>query len=100
MHYVAFSCCTSLQGLHIMNINETAIHVSQKVKNYLSDEKEEMQLCYMPMYNMCNQIMLTYNNVGSLHHKWKAIQNNHNMHVIFLAETWLPLQQNQDTTIL
>ena len=62
-----------------------------------------MQLCYMPMYNMHNQIMLTYNNVGSLHHKWKNIQNNHNMqgsHVIFLAETWLSPQQNQDTTIL
>ena len=92
MHYVAFSCCTSLQGLHIMDINETAIPVSQKVKNYPSHEKEEMQLCYMPTYNMCNHIVLTYNNVGSLHHKWKAIQNNHNIqgsHVIFLAETWL-----------
>ena len=57
----------------------------------------------MPMYNMHNWIMLAYNNVGSLHHKWKAIQNNHNMqgsHVIFLAEIWLSLQKNQDTTIL
>ena len=52
---------------------------------------------------MCNQKILAYNNVGSLHNKWKAIQNNYNMqgsHVIFLAETWLSLQQNQDTTIL
>ena len=73
MHYVAFSCCTSLQGLHIVDINETAIHVSQKLKNYLSHEKEEMQLCYMPTYNMHNCIILTYNNVDSLHHKWKVI---------------------------
>ena len=62
-----------------------------------------MQLCYVAMYNMCSRIILTYNNVGNLHHKWKAIQNNHNMqgsHVTFLAETWLSPQQNQDTTIL
>ena len=80
-----------------MDINETAIRVSQKVKK-LSHGKEEMQLCCMPTYNMCNCIILTYNNVGSLYHKWKAIQNNHNIqgsHVIFLAETWLSLQQNQ-----
>ena len=103
MNYVAFSCCTSLQGLHIVHINETAIHVSQKVKNYLSHEKEEMQLCYMPTYNMHNCIILIYNNVGSLHHKWKTIQDNHNiqgLHVNLLAKTWLSPQQNQDTTIL
>ena len=95
MHYVAFSHCTSLQGPHIVDINETAISVSQKVKNYVSHEKKEMQLFYMPMYNMHNWIMLTYNDVGSLHHKWKAIQNNHNMqgsHVIFLAVTCLSPQ--------
>ena len=54
MHYVAFSHCTSLQGLHMVDINETAICVSQKVKNYVSPEKKEMQLCYMPTYNMHN----------------------------------------------
>ena len=92
----------SARSPHI-DINETVICVSQKVKNYVSLEKKEMQLCYMPTYNMHNQIMITYNNVGSLHHKCKAIQNSHNMqgsHVIFVAETWLSPQQNQNTTIL
>ena len=76
--------------------------ITESKKLCISWEERNAIMLYAT-YNMCNRIMLTYNNVGSLHHKWKAIQNNHNMqglHVIFFVETWLSPQQNQDTTIL
>jgi hypothetical protein len=103
MHYVAFSRCTSLQGLNIVNINEAAIGASDQVKHYLAHEKKVMQLCYMPTYNMHHHLNVAYNNVGSIHHKWPAIGHNCNIigaDVIMLTETWLSPTQGTDACVL
>ena len=44
--YVALSRVPSLQGLHVVNLNTEHIRCSEKVKNYLSHEKTNLELCY------------------------------------------------------
>ncbi len=50
MHYVAFSRATALQGLQIVNMNPECIHVSDKVKDYLSRKKKDMTQSFTPSY--------------------------------------------------
>ena len=95
MHYVAFSRCTSLSGLNIVDINEARICVSAKVKDYLANRKRMMSLCYEPSYAVSADIKIAFNNVCSLHHKWGVISRNEliiHADVIILAETWLSPQ--------
>ena len=90
--YVALSRVPSLQGLHVVNLNTEHIRCSEKVKNYLSHEKTNLELCYQPTYEVGNSIKIAYNNVCSVAKKWKAIAKNHNINgcdIVILAETWL-----------
>jgi hypothetical protein len=99
MHYVAFSRSTSLQGLHITDINEKQIHASQKVNNFLEKEKKVMNLCFSPVYASDGQLTVAFNNVGSLPHKWDTVQNHYNIiaaDIIILAETWLSQKHGCD----
>ena len=92
MHYVAFSRSETLQGLHIIDINEEKIRASPKVINYLQNERKLLELQYSPIYNNQCCLAVGYNNVTSLPFKWPALQTNHNLlacDVIILAETWL-----------
>ena len=92
MHYVAFSRCTSLQGLHIVNLNTDKIRCSKSVTAYLQCEKKEMPLCFLPSYDQTDSFCVTYNNVGGLHSKWNMVSSNYHLtsaSVIILAETWL-----------
>jgi exonuclease III len=92
MHYVAFSRCTSMAGLHIVDINATKIRVSPKVQKYIETDKKQLQLCYTPTYSMNNDMHFAYNNVGSIQTKWSALCNNWNLlncDIITFAETWL-----------
>ena len=103
MHYVAFSRCTSLHGLHIIDINESKLRASSKVINFLQKEKKDLQLCYQPSYNAKLQMTVAFNNVGSILQKWKALENNLNIvnsSIIFIAESWLSSRQDQNTCIL
>ena len=77
--YVGLSRVPSLQGLHVVNLNTEHIRCSEKVKNYLSHEKANLELCYQPTYEVENSIKIAYNNVCSVAKKWKAIAKNHNI---------------------
>ena len=82
----------SLKGLYVVNLNAECICRSEKVKNYLSMEKRNLELCYQPTYKIEDSIKIVYNNVCSVAKKWKAIVNNHNIQgcdIVILAETWL-----------
>ena len=92
MHYVAFSRCTSLQGLHIIDVNQPKIRASAKVMNFLAKEKKPLKLCYKPLYEMDEEVSIVFNNVCSIPKKWPAISNNKNIvgsTIIIFAETWL-----------
>ena len=92
IHYVAFSRCTKLEGLHIVDINESKIRASANVIRYLEKERIPLELCFSPVYTAPHSFAIAHNNVGSLPHKWPAIKNNKNinaMDVFILAETWL-----------
>ena len=90
--YVGLSRVPSLQGLHVVNLNTQHIRCSEKVKNYLSHEKTNLELCYQPMYDVQDSIKIVYSNVCSIAKKWNAIVKNHNINacdLVILAETWL-----------
>ena len=92
MHYVAFSCCTTLSGLHVMDINVPKIRASPKVCNFLQKDQTPVKLCYQPTYEMSDHITITYNNVCSITKKWSALKNNKNIinsSIMIFAETWL-----------
>ena len=98
MHYVAFSRCTSLQGLHIIDINQPKIRASAKVSHFLAQEKKPLELCYKPLYESDQDFSIVFNNVCSLPKKWSAICNNKNIigsSIIILAETWLSEKYNE-----
>ena len=95
--YVGLSRVPSLKGLYVVNLNAERICRSEKVKNYLSLEKKNLELCYQPTYKIENSIKIVYNNVCSMAKKWKAIVNNHNIQgcdIVILAETWLSTQDS------
>ena len=95
--YVGLSRVPSLKGLYVVNLNAEHICRSEKVKNYLSLEKKNLELCYQPTYETKNSIKIVYNNVCSMAKKWKAIVNNHNIQgcdIVILAETWLSTQDS------
>ena len=75
----------------MLSISMQNVSVSQKkVKNYLSYERRNLQLCYQPSYEIENCVNIFYNNVCSVAKKWKAIVNNKNVHgcdIVILAET-------------
>jgi len=103
MHYVAFSRCTTLQGLHIVSLNEECIRVSSQVHKYVTHDKKLLQLCYTPSYNTQNLLKICYNNVCSISSKWNLIKNNHHMQncdIVFISETWLRPQQHVNTFML
>ena len=97
MHYVALSRCTSLDGLHIVNINEEMIKVSSKVYDYLHNHKKNMILTFEPPYAVQDHLRIAYNNVCSIKNKWSAISGNHllkNADIVIFAETWLSEHAN------
>ena len=100
--YVGLSRVPSLKGLYVVNLNAERICKSEKVKNYLSLEKKDLELCYEPTYQTKNSIKIVYNNVCSMAKKWKAVVNNHNIQgcdIVILAETWLSAQDSNTYNI-
>ena len=95
--YVGLSRVPLLKGLYVVNLNAEQIRQSEKVKNYLSQEKKDVELCYQPTYRTENSIKIIFNNVCSVAKEWKAIVNNHNVQgcdIVILAETWLSEQDS------
>ena len=91
-HYVAWSRCTSLDGLFIVNINEEYICQSEQVRRYLSEDRKELELCYMPSYQVEDSIKIMYHNVCSISRKQGVIMNNQHVlgcDISILVETRL-----------
>ena len=70
--YVGLSRVPSLKGLYVVNLNAEHICRSEKVKNYLSQEKKDIELCYQPTYKTENSIKIIYNNVCSIAKKMEG----------------------------
>ena len=103
MHYVAFSRCTHLQGLHILAINEENIRSSAKVTTFLQQHKRDLELCYSPTYKIPEHLNIAFNNIGCALNKWPALENNQNIlnaDIVVIAETWLSAKQPNGSHML
>ena len=59
IHYVAFSRVRKLENLHILNLNEAAIHLDERVTVEMQRLRTQvvLQLSYTPLYeSLQNQI--------------------------------------------
>ena len=92
-HYVAYSKCTSLEGIYIDDMNEEHICQSEQVRCYISEDKEELELCYAPSYQTDNCTKIMYNNVcSSISRKQEVIMNKRHIlgcNINIQVETWL-----------
>jgi len=101
-HYVAISRAKTLKGLHILELNESKISVSEKVIKEMTRlrENKKMQQCYTPVYCL-NQTYLTclFQNIRSLRsHKdeFFADPNVQASSILCLVETWLTHTDSED----
>ncbi|MCG8076810.1 MAG: AAA family ATPase [Candidatus Thiodiazotropha taylori] len=95
IHYVALSRVRKLENLFILNLNEEALAVDEKVKVEMQRLQTEglLELCYTPLYKVdpC-KIKILFNNARSLHKHFHEIENEPNVlsaDVIGFAETRL-----------
>ncbi len=101
IHYVACSRPTTFKGLHILNFNEDALAVDEKVNVEMSRLRNDsiLDLCYIPLYDVdSTQFKLVFNNVRSLHKHINDINHDQNIlcaDIIGLAETRL-CQNDED----
>ena len=76
IHYVAFSRVRKLENLYILNLNEAAIHLDERVTVEMQRLRTQavLQLSYTPLYKIdpC-KVKLAFNNARSLHKHFKDI---------------------------
>ena len=95
MHYVALSRVTSLNGLHILNLNPSKIKVEDCVVEEIKRLRTEavLKLCYKPLYTVGNSFLkFAFNNSRSLHAHFEDVKHEPNVtsaDVIGLAESRL-----------
>ena len=95
IHYVALSRVTSLNGLHIKDLNKDKIAISDSVILEIERLRTEalMKLCYTPLYIVGDNFWkFVFHNTRSLHahiQNVKADPNITNADVIGIAETKL-----------
>ena len=95
IHYVALSRVTSLNGLHILDLNSSKIGVSNVVmeENKRLRTEAVLELCYKPLYTIGNSFLkFVFNNCRSLHAHFKDVKHEPNIinaDVIGLAESRL-----------
>ena len=94
-HYVAISRSRTLEGLHILNLNETKISVSDKVKTEMKRLRETrlLKLCYTPVYHISNNhFKCMFHNVQSLRKHKDDFFSDPNVQasdILRVVETWL-----------
>ncbi len=92
-----------MDGLHILEFNETKISVNDKV----SDEMHRLRsvstikLCYTPMYNLdSNKFKIVFHNTRPLHHHYEQLHHDHNLKsadVIAICESRLKTSEPDET---
>ena len=79
IHYVAFSRVRKLENLYILNLNEAAINLDERVTVEMQRLRTQavLQLSYTPLYKIdpC-KIKLAFNNAMSLHKHLKIYSRN------------------------
>ena len=96
IHYVALSRVRSIHHLHILNFNEEALSMDERVAEEMKRLKGEamLELCYTPLdtIDSSNHFKIVLNNCRSLHKHFEDILMNSNIlsaHIIGLSETRL-----------
>lgn len=82
IHYVALSRVRSVDKLHILNFNEKALAVDEKVVQEMERMRKEalLRLCYLPLYKTDrNQLKIMFNNVRSLQKHFNEIKHEPNI---------------------
>ena len=80
MHYVALSRVKSSSTLHIINLNEKKICVSQKVQGEMSRLREQCLLPSTPfLHNQSSRMKLLFHDVRSLHLHFKDVAYDYNV---------------------
>ena len=102
IHYVALSRVKKLDDLYILNLNQAAYALDERVTSEMQRLRTEaaLELCYVPLYKIdpC-KIKTAFNNARSLHKHLKEIEAEPNVlaaDVIGFAETRL-CQRDEDT---
>ena len=104
IHYVALSRVRSISGLHILNLHENKISVSEKVKKEMSRLRAEALLkpCIPFLYNTSdnkNQLSILFQNVRSLQLQIKDVTCDYNVqaaHVNIFVESTLRASDSSD----
>jgi hypothetical protein len=95
IHYVALSRVTSLNGLHILDLNPSKIAVSDSVMEEIERLRTQavLKLCYKPLYTIGNDsLKFVFNNTRSLHAHFQDVKEEPNItcaDVIGFAESRL-----------
>ena len=102
LHYVALSRVRSMKNLQILNFNEEALKVDERVELEMVRLHQDatLQLCYTPIdsFSPCTYFKLSFNNCRSLHLHFEDIEHDQRLlstHIIGLAET--RLHQHDDS---
>ena len=95
IHYVAFSRVRKLEDLYILDFNEHALELDERVPKEMNRLQTEapVELCYVPIYKINPaKIKIAFNNARSLYKHFKDIEREPNVlsaDVIGFAETRL-----------
>ncbi|XP_060561861.1 uncharacterized protein LOC132721554 [Ruditapes philippinarum] len=107
IHYVALSRVRSIKNLSILNLNEQAISLDERVVEEMQrlSSEAKLQLCYIPLdtVNSDEHFKIVYNNCRSLHKHFEDVSVDQNIlsaHVIGFSETRLVQRdENSDYSI-
>ena len=101
IHYVALSRVKKLDDLYILNLNQAAYAIDERLTSEMQRLRMEgaLELCYVPLYKIdpC-KIKIAFNNARSLHKHLKEIEAEPNVlaaDVIGFSETRL-CQRDED----
>ncbi|XP_062609477.1 uncharacterized protein LOC134271261, partial [Saccostrea cucullata] len=98
----ALSRVRSVDKLHILNFNEQALTVDEKVVEEMERMRKEapLKLCYIPLYKTeQNKLKIMFNNARSLHKHFDEIKNEPNVvasDVIGFSESRLTINDEQN----
>ena len=102
IHYVALSRVRSVNNLHILNFNEQALAIDEKVFEEMERLKKDapLQLCYVPIYQAhSDHFKVSFNNCRSLHKHFQQVKNEPNIlasDVVGFSETRLCDADDED----
>ncbi|XP_062615034.1 uncharacterized protein LOC134276764 [Saccostrea cucullata] len=102
IHYVALSRVRSVDKLHILNFNEQALTVDEKVVEEMKRMRKDapIKLCYLPLYKIeQKKLKIMFNNARSLHKHFDEIKYEPNVvasDVIGFSETRLTINDEQN----